>query len=262
MPYDATASARAGAREGPEAIIAASRELEDYDLELGWEPSSAGIYTAPPVEPYLGSPEGMVARVRDVVGPWAADGKLVAVLGGDHSVSLGAVEAMAERYPDLSVLYLDAHGDLRDEYLGTRWGHASVARRLLERCRVVLVGVRSLSAEEAEFVSASALPLFSPQADPEEVLLGLSSRHTYVSLDLDVLDPALMPAVGTPEPGGLGWTELLRLLRRVAEQRTIVGFDVVELCPAAGPPACASVAAKLAYKLMGYALGGTPSHRP
>ena len=159
------------------------------------------------------------------------------------------------------MLYLDAHADLRDEYMGSAYSHACAARRIWDMCPLVEVGVRSMSLEEAEFIRAGRDRLRVMQHgeggraaswDAAAVLEGLS-EHVYVSIDLDVFDPALMAAVGTPEPGGPGWEAVLGLLREVCRQRTVVGFDVVELCPWAGPPSCAYVAAKLAYKVMGYA---------
>ena len=258
VPYDGTASFRSGAREGPEAIISASRELEEYDAELRCDPCSRGIHTALAVEPHMGSPEKMVARVAQAVTPAARERKLVATLGGDHSVSIGAVQAFASQHSDLSVLYLDAHADLRQEYLGTAWGHASAARRISEICPLVLVGVRSMSREEAELIEASNIPCFpcsGAQSDlPVKEIVGTLSPSVYISIDLDVFDPSFMAAVGTPVPGGMGWYQVLRLLRQVASARRIVGFDVVELSPREGPAACAFTAAVLVYKLIGYAL--------
>ena len=178
------------------------------------------------------------------------------------------MKALHEVHDDLSVLYLDAHGDLRDEYMGSGFSHACAARRISEMCPLVEVGIRSISQEERNFINEGGhenLKVYfhgesGPTAswDVEEVLEGLSER-VYVSIDLDVFDPSLMPAVGTPEPGGLGWEAVLSLLRAVCRERSVVGFDVMELCPAAGPPSCAFVAAKLAYKVMGYATEGPAS---
>lgn len=259
-PYDAATSFRSGARDGPRAIIDASRHLEDYDPELQCEPCQAGIHTLPDLDPLVSGPEAMVNRVAEVIAPLARQGKLVAILGGDHSLTPGAVRAYRRAYPDLSVLYLDAHADLRNEYQGSPQSHACSARRALEQCPVTLVGVRSLATEEARFIAERGLPFFpwpasATQSLPAGVLPTLSS-HVYVSVDLDVLDPSLMPAVGTPEPGGMAWDSLLALLRAVASQKTVVGFDIMELAPSLGPPSCSSIAAKLAYKLMGYALLG------
>ena len=256
VPYDGTASFKTGAREGPESIIAASREMEDYDLELGRETCAAGIHTAPALEPHLASPKDMADRIREAARPIARSGKLLATLGGDHSVSIGAALAVAESHPNLSVLYLDAHADFRDAYQGTGWGHASAARRIAESCKLTLVGVRSLATEESEALHEKGIPLFPAPLteEPWDAILDTLGPVVYVSVDLDVLDPAIMPAVGTPEPGGLGWYQTLRLLRRVGRERKIVGFDIVELSPREGPASCAYTAAKLAYKLMGYAL--------
>ena len=259
VPYDSTTSYRGGARYGPRAIIRASRQLEDYDLELDREVSPVGIYTTAEIEPDASGPEAMVERVRGVVESAAAPGRLVGLLGGEHTITIGAVQAMAAAYPDLSVLYLDAHADLRDEYMGTSWGHASVARRLHGLCPMVQVGVRSLSLAEREFIREVELPVvFWPpgRSDPADLaaeIVGHLSQKVYVSVDVDVFDPSLMPAVGTPEPGGMGWGDVTGLLREVSRTREIVGFDVTELSPDEGPESCAFIAAKLVYKLIAYA---------
>lgn len=260
VPYDSTTSFKSGARHGPRAIINASRHLEDYDLELDRDISLVGIHTTPELVPDVGSPEGMIEQIRSAVSSVASHDKLVALLGGEHTVTIGAVQAMKERHPDLSVLYLDAHADMRDSYMGTSWGHASVARRVYDICPLVQVGVRSLSAEEMGFIKTHSVPVFAWTSAPYnasdlmELVLTSLSPNVYISVDLDVLDPSIMSAVGTPEPGGMSWLDLTMLLRRVGEARRIVGFDIVELSPPEGPDACAYTAAKLAYKMMGYAL--------
>lgn len=258
VPYDANVTFRAGARDGPLAIITASNELELYDPELDREPSQAGIYTLPLVEPVLGDPRAMLDRVASVVRELIGAGKLVGLLGGEHTLTLGAARAYSAAYPDLSVLCLDAHADLRDEYMGTKYSHASVVRRLLEVCPVALVGLRSLALEEKPLLDSPGLSVvtgaqIASGVGLERVLAALPP-DVYLSVDLDALDPSLMPAVGCPVPGGLGWNDLLGIVRAVARRRRIVGFDVMELCPQAGPPACASTAAALVYKLIGYAL--------
>ncbi|MBM3946778.1 MAG: agmatinase, partial [SAR202 cluster bacterium] len=217
VPYDAATSFRGGAREGPRAIIEASWHMEDYDAELRCEPCGVGIHTLPELEPVMSGPEAMAVRVEATVAPLARGGKLVALLGGDHSLTPGAVKACRATYPDLSVLYLDAHADLREEYQGSRHSHACSALRSLEQCPLTLVGVRSLALEEARLIAERRVPYFPWPASrsaslANDVVTGLSS-HVYVSVDLDVLDPSIMPAVGTPEPGGLTWEQLLALLR-------------------------------------------------
>ena len=260
VPYDSTTSYKSGARYGPRAIINASRHLEDYDLELDRDISLVGIYTTPEIAPDVSGPEAMIDQVRRAALSVAKKGKLLSLLGGEHTIAIGAAQAMKQVYPDLSVLYLDAHADMRDKYMGTAWGHASVARRLCDLCTIVQVGVRSLSAEEMEFINTSQTPIFywthsvNISQLAEEVLKSLSA-HVYVSVDLDVLDPSVMAAVGTPEPGGMAWNDVIGLLRYVGERRKIVGFDITELSPGEGPEACAYTAAKLVYKLIGYATG-------
>ncbi len=261
VPYDGTTSFRSGARHGPRAIIEASRHLEDYDLELGIDASTQGIFTRPEVVPDLSGPKEVIEQVCREVSRVVRDGKVPVVLGGEHTVAIGAARACIERFSDLSVLYLDAHADLRDSYMGTEWGHASVARRISEICPIVEIGVRSISEEEHDFAIDRDLPILAwpPEPDRDQAFRRAISTLTadvYVSIDLDVLDPSLMPAVGTPEPGGMSWWDVTTLLREATRSSRIVGFDVTELSPAEGPGSCSSVAARLAYKLMGYIVAG------
>jgi agmatinase len=257
VPYDGTMEYRSGAREGPQAIIDASYYLELYDIELSREISDVGIHTLPEVQSLMSGPEAMALRVCRIATGLLRKGKLLAMLGGEHSLTVGMVRAHRTSHPRLSVLSLDAHTDLRDEYQGTRYSHACTMRRVWESCPVVHAGVRSFSREEREFLAAHGIEPFYAEdlADPDCLrrLVSSLSDEVYVSVDLDVLDPSIMPAVGTPEPGGLTWNQVLGLLRAVAGSRHIVGFDLVELCPREGPNSCAFLAAKLAYKLMGYA---------
>lgn len=259
VPYDSTTSFRSGSRDGPEAMITASYGLEDYDFELELDVSDIGIHTTGALEPHMAGPGPMAQRIKEAVGAYIDSGKTVGLLGGEHSITIGSVQAHVEAYPSLSVLYLDAHADLRDEYMGTPFGHASAARRAYESCPIALAGVRSLCQEEQEFIRINGVPVWywEPDAKPDalDAVVDSLSEIVYVSVDLDVLDPALMPAVGTPEPGGMAWHQLVSLLAKVAESRRIVGFDVCELAPADGPPACSYTAAKLVYKLVAYACG-------
>ncbi|HWO93198.1 MAG TPA: arginase family protein, partial [Dehalococcoidia bacterium] len=187
-------------------------------------------------------------------------GKFVVTLGGEHTVSVGAVRAHAARIPHLSVLVFDAHADMRDEYLGTPYNHACSIRRHLERCPVVQVGLRSASAEEAREIRSRDLPFYTPEAfralpdGPRTIVEHLSS-NVYVNIDIDAFDPSQVVGVGTPEPGGLYWPEVDAILRRVASERRIVGFDVTELAPVYGTEADAHLAAKLVYRMIGLAFG-------
>ena len=258
VPYDSSTSFRSGARDGPGAIIAASYALEDYDYELDSDVSQVGIHTTPLLEPHLGGPEPMVQRVRDAVAAYVEPGRIVGVLGGDHSVTIGSVRAHLDAWPGLSVLYLDAHADLRNEYMGTTWGHASGARRIHDLSPVTLVGVRSMCQEERDYIASRSVPIFPwPPAQDDrtytESIVEQLGPLVYVSVDLDVFDPSMMAAVGTPEPGGMSWHQVVSLLRAVAQSRRIVGFDVCELSPGEGPLACSYTAAKLVYKLAAYA---------
>ena len=257
VPYDSTTSFRSGSREGPEAMITASYGLEDYDFELELDVSEIGIHTTVAIEPHMAGPGPMTERIRGVLAEYIAEGKIVGLLGGEHSITIGSVQAHKKAHPNLSVLYLDAHADMRDEYMGTQFGHASAARRAYESCPIALAGVRSMCKEEHDFIRENNIPVWywnpnSYESSPESIIGSLSDA-VYVSVDLDVLDPALMSAVGTPEPGGMDWHQLVSLLAKVAESRRIVGFDVCELAPADGPPACSYTAAKLVYKLVAYA---------
>lgn len=256
-PLEATVTYRAGTRLGPAAIIDASRNMELFEEETGSEPHLAGIATLE--EPELPTdPEAAVKLLEPVCAEVLAAGKLLVTLGGEHTVSLAPIRAARRVCGPLSVLQLDAHADLRDTYLGSPYSHACAMRRALEVAPVVPVGIRSFSAEEAAFMRQEGLaPLLAQDITGrdfvQEVIERLSPR-VYVTIDLDVFDPSIMPAVGTPEPGGLGWYEVLGLLRQVAAQRQVVGFDVVELAPLPGHPAPDYAAARLAYKFMAYVL--------
>lgn len=260
VPYDSTTTARAGAREGPQAIIDASADMELFDLVLEREPFRAGIHTLPELAVHAGGPAQMVARVQQVAGELIDDGKLVVTLGGEHSIAIGSALAQVERRPNVSILYLDAHADFRDSYLDTPFNHACALRRIAERgVPAVHVGMRSVDVDELAALRHMDIPSFPahafrhPAEVAEQVIAGLRDE-VYISVDLDVFDSGLLPAVGTPEPGGLGWYDVTDLLAEVARRRRIVGFDLMELAPEYGPRASAQLAAKLAYRMIGLAL--------
>ena len=256
VPYDSTESSIVGSRNGPNAIIQSSSELEDYDIELDADISNIGIYTSPYLEPHMGSPELMAQRVQMAVEYYLDMGKTVGVLGGEHSVSIGSARAHQKYYPDSTVLYLDAHADLRNEYMGTEWGHASGARRIHEQGNLVLVGVRSLCHEERLYIDSNDIKcVFWPSDDPNYMdnILEYLGEHVYLSVDLDVFDPSIMSAVGNPEPGGMNWHAVTNLIKYISDNRKIVGFDVSELSPDHGPLSCSYTASKLVYKILAYA---------
>jgi len=259
VPYDGTSEWRGGSRHGPQAIIDASQYLELYDLELDREIYKVGICTLPEVEPLLSSPQDMIDRVYQVIKDLIQKEKFVVLLGGEHTLSLGAVRAFKEAFPGLSVLQLDAHADLRDEYLGTKYSQACVMRRIFELCPISQVGVRSLSWEEKQFLTQNKLTPFymsdlaSNAASVDQIVDSLS-EEVYITIDVDVLDPSIMPAVGTPEPDGMSWRQVLDIIESVALHKHVVGFDLMEFCPGEGPGSCAFLLAKLAYKLIGCAV--------
>ena len=206
------------------------------------------------------TPEEMVSRVSAQIGELLKANKFPVMLGGEHSVTIGAVKAFKEAYPNLSVLHLDAHYDLRDELFGSKLNHGCVARRISEICPIVQVGSRSLSKEEKDFLATQAngrvktMSVYDIIETPmwKDTVVNCLTENVYVTIDLDVFDPALIPSTGTPEPGGIGWYETLSLLREVSKDRKVVGFDVVELCPIQGNVAPDFLAAKLVYRLLGY----------
>lgn len=263
VPYDAMASGWPGARLGPSAVLSASTQIEDYDLELDAEPVSVGVHVAEPVELQLGSVQAMIEAVRDACARWHREKKFVIALGGDHSVAVGAARAAAGRWPDVHFLHIDAHLDLRESYQGSSLSHASAARRLWELGPVVPVGIRSASAEEMAWARSKGIDIFTARricADPsdrwmDEVIERLGER-VYVTFDVDGLDPSVMPATGTPEPGGLTYRQAIGLLRRLAEKREVVACDLCELAPAPGLHMADVTAARILYKMVGYFAAG------
>ncbi len=257
VPYDLTSTYQPGSRRGPVAIIEASTNMELYDEELKKETYLAGIHTTRPVEIDARGPKNMVSAVRKKISRIVAMDKIPVMLGGEHSITLGAVQAVKEKYPKLSVLQLDAHADLRDSYQGSPFSHASVGRRISEICPLVQVGIRSMSPEEGAFLpkskvkSYSADFVFETKTWCKNVCKDLQG-DVFVTIDLDVFDPSIMSSTGTPEPGGLYWRDVLRLLKAVSQKCKIRGFDVVELAPVSGNIAPDFMTAKLIYRLMGY----------
>jgi agmatinase len=257
VPYDGTSTWLKGADRGPAAILEASAHLELYDLETSTEPYRRGILTDPPVTEGS-TPEAMAQAVEERVSAHLRAGRFPVVLGGEHSVAIGAMRAAAARYPGLSFLQLDAHTDLRPEYEGSRCNHACVMARARELGPIVQVGIRSLDISESTGLDPRrvfyAERLRGRRGWAREVVRRLSGR-VYLTLDLDVLDPACMPSTGTPEPGGLDWYQVLELAVLLFRRREVVGFDLVELAPSDNR-APDFLAAKLVYKLLAYRFQG------
>lgn len=262
---EASVSYGSGTAAGPAAILEASHQLELFDEELWREPfAQAGVATvrapdiATPLPAALDQLAGIVGAVLD-------GGRFPFVLGGEHSLTAGAIRPFAQRYPDLTVLHFDAHADLRDGYLGEHYSHAAAMRRVLDHPGITLVsvGIRAFSTAEAQFIEANRerihmhLAIDQPRWDIEKIVRPLKGRPVYISYDIDALDGAIMPATGTPTPGGMGYLQSLAIIRRAAEVSTIVGGDLVELAPIEGFHAYNYMAAQLAQKMLAYALTGT-----
>lgn len=252
VPYDGTSTFVKGADKGPQAILDASDSLELYDVQYQIEACNAGIHTDQHTYD-LSSPDNMVQSVYQRVKHFMEMQKFPILLGGEHSVSVGAIKAMSEQYEDLTVLQIDAHADLRDEYHDSIYNHACVMCRAQDYARVVQVGIRNVCTEEMHnLVSENvfyAHDIFNTE-DWMDKAVGRLTQNVYVTFDLDGLDPSILPATGTPLPGGLQWYPTLRFLDKVFRQRNVVGFDVVELCPQPDNKVSDVLAATLVYKMI------------
>ena len=258
VPYDGTSTWLKGADKGPTAIIEASANLELYDIETDSEIYREGICTAEAVEGRF-HPQDMIEAVAQRVRDYLEMDKFTVAVGGEHLVSVGSVKAHVENHSNITVLQLDAHADLRDEYKGSKYNHACVMARIRELCPIVQVGLRSMDSSEKALLDrrrAFFAEGICGKTDWIDAAVGELSDKVYLTVDLDVYDPAIMPSTGTPEPGGLFWYEVLGLLRRVCRQRDVVGLDVVELCPNERNKAPDFLAAKLIYKVLSYKFRG------
>ena len=253
VPYDGTSTWIKGADRGPEALLEASYNLEFYDIETETEVYRRGIATLEPVTE-SSSPEAMADEVERRVGQILDDGKFPVVIGGEHSVSIGAFRAMARRHPGLSILQLDAHSDMRDEYEGSPCNHACVMARAKELTQsITQVGIRSSAREEQHNIVPERIFYAHHIAEDAAWQQRVSEQLTeevYITIDLDVFDPAFVPSTGTPEPGGLSYREVMGLLRRIVREHRVVGLDVVELCPNPAAKASDFLAAKLVYQFL------------
>ncbi len=255
VPYEATVTYSSGTARGPAAIIDASRHMELWDTEVNRDFSRLGFFTFPELEPDMSSPEVTILRVREAVAGILKDNKWPLILGGEHSLTPGVVAAMKDKFKNISVLQIDAHTDLRKEYQGTKYSHACAMKRVYDLgALITAVGIRSVSEEEASFIKKSGLAshiFLAPEVPLEKIIKQLSDK-VYVTVDIDGFDPSFVPSTGTPEPGGLAWYQVINLLKEVARKKKIVGADIVELAPIPGQSASNFLAAKLAYKIIGY----------
>ncbi|MBI4237280.1 MAG: agmatinase [Deltaproteobacteria bacterium] len=258
VPFEATTSYGQGTAAGPAAILEASCQVEFYDEELDCEPYRVGLQTLPAVNFSGVVGADAIARIDTAMSGILANEQWPLALGGEHAMTTGCVRACLRRHPGLGVLQIDAHGDLRAAYEDSPWSHASVMRRIVELgCPTVGVGLRSICPEEREFIRANRLPRWfayqmAANDDWMDAAIAALPAKIFLTVDVDGIDPSLIRATGTPEPGGIGWWPLLRFLRRVFQQREVVGADVVELAPTANDHTSNFTVAKLAYKLIGY----------
>ena len=260
VPLDRTTSYVPGTRHGPHEILVASSHLELWDEETETDVHSVGIFTLPEMEFPFATMDEVIREIRRVAAEIVARGKFPVVLGGEHSITAPVVAAIAAKHPGLSVLQIDAHADLRDSFMGTPHNHASAMRRVLKYARCTQVGIRSLSPEEVAAVPTLPTEIFYDfnmrrHEDWIERVIDSLGETVYITIDCDGFDPATMPAVATPEPGGLTWYEMLALLRRVIASRRVVGCDIVELCPMPGNVGPNFLCAKLIYKILSYRFG-------
>ena len=252
VAYDGTSTFVKGADKGPQAIIDASDSIELYDVPLEYEAYKAGIHTDKPNFKFA-SPQQMVQEVYDRVNHFLKINKKVALLGGEHSVSVGAIKAMSERFENLSVLQIDAHADLRDEYHDSPYNHACVMRRAQEYARVVQVGIRNVCIEEKPNIVPEnifyAHNIYNNNVWMQSAIDRLTD-NVYLTIDLDGFDPSVVPSTGTPLPGGLGWYQVIDFLELLIKTKKVVGFDVVELCPNPAEKSSDVLAAVLVYKII------------
>src|SRR6476469_6546889 len=266
VPLDRTTSYVGGTRNGPHEILVASSHMEIWDEETESDVSTVGICTLPEMEFPFASLDEVTAEIRRVASEIINRDKFPVFLGGEHSITGPIVAAMAQKYSGLSVLQLDAHADLRDTYMGTPHNHACAMRRALEYARCTQVGIRSLSPEEAAAAPTLPTEIFydfnmRQHDDWIERIVDSLGETVYITIDVDGFDPAIMPATGTPEPGGLTWYEALALLRRVIDKRNVVAWDIVELSPMGGNVAPNFLCAKLIYKMLAYRFGNDVAGR-
>lgn len=262
VPVDRTTSYVPGTRNGPREILEASSHMELWDEEAGRDVSEVGIFTLPEMELPFGELQPLMDEIQRVAAEVISRDKFLVTLGGEHSITPPLVAAAAAKYPGLHVLQIDAHADLRDSYMGTPHNHACAMRRSLEHAPITQVGIRSMSTEEAQAAPGLDTRIFydhSMRRDPNwiEKVVDSLGDPVYLTIDVDGMDPAIMPATGTPEPGGLSWYEMLALLRATMAKRTVVACDVVELSPLPGLMAPNFLCAKLVYKILSYKFGSS-----
>ncbi len=254
VPYDGTSTWQKGADKGPEAFLNASENMELYDIETETEVYKQGVYLADAVTENS-SPEAMVDAVHTATKSFIKKNKFVTILGGEHSISIGTIRAFNECYNNLTVLQLDAHADLRKEYEGSSCNHACAVYEASQTTNLIQIGIRSMDISETR-VMAKDKTYFAHEMAQDDTWIDASidqmTDNVFITIDLDVFDPSILPSTGTPEPGGLFWYETLEYLKQVFKEKNVVGFDIVELCPNKLDKSSDFLAAKLYYKMLSY----------
>ncbi|WP_282055547.1 agmatinase [Maribacter luteus] len=258
VPYDGTSTWGKGADKGPEAFLDASENMELYDIETDSEVYKQGVHLTKPVTED-DSPESMVDAVHKVTKEYIKRNKFVTLFGGEHSISIGSIRAFNECFDNLTVLHIDAHADLRESYDGSRCSHACAVHEASQTTNLIQIGIRSMDAIEKTFVDEEKTFFAHDMVNDEywmDKVIDLMTENVFITFDLDALDPSILPSTGTPEPGGLFWYETLEFLKQVFEEKNVVGFDIVELCPNVHDKSSDFLAAKLYYKMLSYKFMG------
>jgi len=254
VPYDGTSTWQKGADKGPQAFLDASENMELYDIETDTEVYQQGVFLADAVTENS-SPEAMVDAVHQATKRYIKKNKFVTIFGGEHSISIGTIRAFNEMFPSLTVLQLDAHADLRKEYEGSKCNHACAVYEASQTTNLIQIGIRSMDAIEKTVMDEEKTYFAHEMVEDStwmDSAIDQMTDNVFITIDLDVFDPSIMPSTGTPEPGGLLWYETLDFLRQVFEEKNVVGFDIVELCPNKNEKSSDFLAAKLYYKMLSY----------
>nr|WP_321226994.1 agmatinase [uncultured Psychroserpens sp.] len=254
VPYDGTSTWQKGSDKGPEAFLNASENMELYDIETETEVYKQGVYLADAITENS-SPEKMVDEVHQITKKYIKRNKFVTTFGGEHSISIGTIRAFNECFDDLTVLQIDAHADLRKEYQGSTCNHACAVYEASQTTNLIQVGIRSMDVMETTVMDKEKTYFAHEMAEDDawmDSAIDQMTDNVYITFDLDAFDPSIMPSTGTPEPGGLLWYETIEFLRQVFEEKNVVGFDIVELCPNSKEKSSDFLAAKLYYKMLTY----------
>ncbi|NRD21768.1 agmatinase [Winogradskyella litoriviva] len=254
VPYDGTSTWQKGADNGPDAFLDASANMELYDIETDSEVYQQGVFLADAVTENA-SPEAMVEAVHLATKKYIKKNKFVTVFGGEHSISIGTIRAFNEMFEDLTVLHIDAHADLRESYEGSKCNHACAVYEASQTTNLIQVGIRSMDIIEKTVMDEDKTYFAHEMAEDDSWMdsaIDQMTDNVFITFDLDALDPSIMPSTGTPEPGGLLYYETLEFLKQVFEEKNVVGFDIVELCPNKNDKSSDFLAAKLYYKMLSY----------